>query len=534
MNKIMHKLWAGMMILALFIVALIWIFQIFFLEEYYVSHKIEDVSTKIYQVVNGVDLADPAKTYEELDALAYSENISIEIINRDKKTIYLSSENADVNYAAISKNAENQEYSVTPLSSVRLASGSGGNTVGSGQGGSAGNESGSGSGSGTDSGNGSGAGSGSGQGTGGFMLNRTVTQELLDSALSGEQTVIETVHPRFGFELLIIAIPFKDYAGTNHAALAAMPIAPIDEMIELLNRQLLLITMIMIILSIIISYLIAGSLSRPIKKLTSAAEDIASGKLDVRTDIQSKDEIGALGKAFNKMAEKLQKTEKLRKEIIENVSHELRTPLSIIKGYSETIRDVTGDNKLKRDTQLNIISDESNRLGVMIDDILDYSQIQSGFLSLNYAKFDIADMISNCINKYDIILKESGSRILFENDVEIQVYADRFRIEQVLQNLIKNAVNYSPDGENIEVSLEIMPEKVRVAVKDHGIGIPEEEKDSIWERYYRTKGIKKRKIYGSGLGLSIVKSILDAHDTDYAVISKPGIGTTFWFELKRG
>ena len=511
----MHKLWAGMMVLVLFITASLAVFQVFFLKDLFIDGKVKNVSSSVYEALNGQEISSASGFSDRLDSLAYREDIALEIIDSKGSTIYINGQSPDSTGVEVNLNQTGGTESI----SVSLLAGNGSGSGGSSQ-----------QGSGTESSAAPGQGNGKGSGV---IQDGALKQRLIENGLAGKNAVEETVHPVYGFEVMVLSIAFKAADGNDYVALATIPLAPIDEMIGIMNKVLALAAAVLLLLSGILAFFMSRNLTRPVNKLTAAAEDIEKGNLDSRVDIRSSDELGALGRTFNKMAERLQKTERLRKEIIENVSHELRTPLSIIKGYAETIRDVTGDNKTKRDGQLDIISQESDRLGVLVDDILDYSQIQSGLMELDVTAFDISEMIRDIIRKYEVVLGESGMRIIFSGAAAAAVKGDRVRIEQVLQNLIKNAINYSPEGKDIEIKVVDLDSRARVKVSDQGVGIPEDELEFIWDRYYRTKGIKKRKIYGSGLGLSIVKSILEAHGAAYSVESREGSGTTFWFELDK-
>lgn len=178
-----------------------------------------------------------------------------------------------------------------------------------------------------------------------------------------------------------------------------------------------------------------------------------------------------------------------------------------------------------------MISSEANRLGVMVSDILDYSSMTSEGILLETIGFDLDDLVRDMVSKYQILVKDSSITVGYDSSGQMLINGDRTRLEQVVENLLRNAINYSPDGGAVKVLVTGKDGRVRVEVRDQGVGIPEDELPMIWQRYYRTKGIKKRKIYGSGLGLSIVKSILEAHKALYGVDSVPGDGTTFWFEL---
>lgn len=520
MKKISYKLWAGMMALVFFITVSLAIFQVFFLKDFFISGKVKNVSSTVYEAVNGQDMSSASGVFDKLDSLAYSEDIGLEIVDTEGKSIYI--------------NGQNQPVGVQEIKTVALLSGktSSGNGAGSGDNGYQGGAANGGSG-GTQAQQGGSGSSGQSYGKGGIIQEGQLRQQLIQNGLEGKNTVQEIIHPVYGFEVMVLSIPFKSADGKNYVALATIPLAPIDEMIGIMNRVLAVAAILLILLSGILAFFMSRNITKPLNKLTEAAVEIEQGNLEARVSIKSRDETGALGMTFNKMAERLQKTERFRKEIIENVSHELRTPLSIIKGYAELIRDVTGDNKSKRESQLEVISQEADRLGVIVDDILDYSQIQSGLVELNVTSFDISEMIRDVIMKYSLVLDESSMKINYYGPESVTVKGDKVRVEQILQNLVKNAINYSPEGKDIDIRVTDSGEKAFIEVGDHGAGIPEEELEFIWDRYYRTKGIKKKKIYGSGLGLSIVKSILDAHGATCSVFSKEGEGTTFRFSLDK-
>ncbi len=558
MRKIMHKLWAGMMVLVIFITASLAVFQAFFLKDFFVSSKVDSVSSSVYSAVDGQEVSSTSGLFGKLDSLAYSEDIGLEIVDSSGKTVYINGQNQETGSTEVrnvsllaGKGAAGEDAGNGYSGSQRSTDGSGAGSTGSGSGyGSSGTSGGSeNAGSGTGAGGyGSGADSsgsataqqgsttaGQGYGKGsGVIQEGQLRQQLIQNGLAGRNAVQETVHPVYGFEVMVLSVAFKAADGKDFVALATIPLAPIDEMIGIMNRVLAGAAALLLLLSGIIAFFMSRNITKPLNSLTAAAGEIEQGNLEARASIRSRDETGTLGRTFNRMAERLQKTERFRKEIIENVSHELRTPLSIIKGYSELIRDVTGDNKEKREGQLEVISQEADRLGVIVDDILDYSQIQSGLMELNVDSFDISEMARNVIRKYELALGESGMKINFSGPEALSVKGDKVRIEQVLQNLVKNAINYSPEGKDIDIRVADSEGKALVEVSDHGLGIPEEELDFIWDRYYRTKGIKKKKIYGSGLGLSIVKSILDAHEASCSVESREGVGTTFRFSLKKG
>jgi signal transduction histidine kinase len=225
--------------------------------------------------------------------------------------------------------------------------------------------------------------------------------------------------------------------------------------------------------------------------------------------------------------------DQLRKDIVANVSHEIRTPISLIKGYAETIKDVSGDNAEKREKQLGIIIEESDRLSNIVEDILNLSQIQAGYANLVIGPINMESLLQRLIKRFEILSETTGVGIMWERTGNIPLEGDEARIEQVMYNLVNNAFNHSPRGSFISINISDKGDSCRVEVADNGEGIAEDDLKYIWERFYKADKSGNRKKTGSGLGLSIVKGILEAHQAPFGVRSSLGEGTVFWFELDK-
>jgi len=260
---------------------------------------------------------------------------------------------------------------------------------------------------------------------------------------------------------------------------------------------------------------------------------MASGDFSARINTKKQDEIGKLAQTINHLGQQLSKIEQLRKDLIANVSHELRTPLSLIRGYAETIRDVSGDFPEKREKQLAIIIEETERLNIIVEDILNLSQLQSGYIKLNKSTFMIKETMDAVVKRYDVLSEKTGVRLIQHSTSDAFLEADEARIEQVLFNLMNNAFNHTPSGGIITLRTIDLPESVRFEVSDTGMGILEEDILHIWDRYYKADNTSSSKSIGTGLGLAIVKGVLEAHQAAFGVDSKKDEGTTFWFELKK-
>lgn len=309
-------------------------------------------------------------------------------------------------------------------------------------------------------------------------------------------------------------------------------LADLDAASRTLNQQLWIITVVLVVLSVILAVFLSGKMAKPIRAVTDAARDLAAGHMDVRLRVKSKDEIGQLTEALNDLGEELGRTEKLRRELISNVSHELRSPLAVIQGYAETVRDVTWPNEAKRTEQLNIIVSEASRLSRVVRDILDYSRLEAGVGEIRLSNFTLCPLFEQLRNEYEGLAAERRLAI-HTACPETEARFDRDRFEQVMHNLLSNALNHADVDSVVDVAAEERDGRVRVEVRNRGADIPPDELSRIWERYYRAgHSGSGEKPLGTGLGLAIVRSILEKHGVSYGAVSENGL-TVFWFETVR-
>ena len=306
-------------------------------------------------------------------------------------------------------------------------------------------------------------------------------------------------------------------------------ITPVNATVETIRVQLLYISIILIVLSLIIAFLISRKISNPISKINESAKRLANKDYSIEFSGSGYLEIEELNNTLNVAARELSKVEGLRREFISNVSHDLKTPLTMIAGYAEVMRDIPGENTPEN---VQVIIEESKRLNNLVNDILDISQIESGNKSLNLKKFNITESIESIKNRFSILLKNENYTINFSYKDSVYVLADDLKISQVIYNLINNAVEHTKERNVIEIIQEEKDDFVIINVIDKGEGIKEEDIPYIWDRYYKKSRNYKRERFGTGLGLSIVKGILEMHDAKYGVESKEGEGSRFWFKLK--
>lgn len=320
--------------------------------------------------------------------------------------------------------------------------------------------------------------------------------------------------------------------GTPFIITAVMPLAPVQEAALSIRNQFLIIAAILIIMSAAAAVVITGSLTKNIVKITNAAKQVASGNLDVDVAIDTNDELGDLSVSFSEMTREIAKVNILQKELVANISHDMRTPLTMIKGYAETIRDLTGNDPALRERQLDIIVEESNRLNTLVSDVMDLSLLQAGQSPLSLSTFDIVETVRTILARFQLLEQADDFTFLLEGASQAFVRADLVRIEQVLYNLINNAVNHIGEEKRITVSITRGNEEYYVvSVVDTGMGIAQEDLPLIWDRYYKPYKKTERKGIGTGLGLSIVKAILTNHNSEFGVTSTIGVGSRFWFTL---
>ena len=335
------------------------------------------------------------------------------------------------------------------------------------------------------------------------------------------------INPLYDTKTLIYAKKYND----DVVIFVNASLEPLDNTISILSNQLVIVTIIVSLLAFIIGYFISKRISKPIEKMNENALKLANGNYDFKFDNNSKiSEIDELANTLNYAKNELEHTDELRRDLLANVSHDLKTPLTMIKGYAEMIRDLNYNNEEKRNANLNVIIEETERLNILVEDILTLSKIQANKDTLNKEEFDLVLLINNIIKRYSIYKETEGYIFEVNTPNEVIVKADKKKIEQVIYNLINNAINYTGDDNKIIINV-IKDKKIRVEIKDTGKGIKKEDLPHIWEKYYHSKKKHKRNVIGTGIGLSIVKTILESHNFKYGVESKRNKGTTFYFEI---
>ena len=302
---------------------------------------------------------------------------------------------------------------------------------------------------------------------------------------------------------------------------------------SLIKSQLIYLTLLTILLSIMIAMFLSRRIAKPISDMTKKATKLADGNYNLVFKNTGINELDELANSLNYLEQEVSKTDTYRRDLMANVSHDLKTPLTMIKAYAEMIKDITIDDKEKTIKNLDVIIEETERLNILVNDILELSKLQNNQDNLDIEEFDIVSLIKDILRRYEIIKETENYNLILESPESIIVKADKKRISQVIYNLINNAVNYTGDDLRVIVRLTEESKDCLVEIIDTGKGIDEEDLQNIWNRYYKQEKNHKRNIVGTGLGLSIVKNILEQHHFDYGVKSIKNHGTTFYFKIKK-
>jgi len=358
-------------------------------------------------------------------------------------------------------------------------------------------------------------------------------------ALRGEDSYIGSLRAEF----MDVAVPIVSNSG---GASYVVYIIDNKQTVQSLNAEILSrilqAVLIGLVIAVAISLIISRALLSPIRGMTKAAEAMADGDFSRKISVESEDEIGILSKTFNDMAkqietmlEELKNAEKLRREFVANVSHELRTPLTNIRSYAETISD---DRAIPQETEeefLRVIINESDRMTKIVQDLLELSRFDSGASELSIEEFSIEKSLRDVYAAIALDARKRDHVINLELEWKLpKVRGDRARIEQVLMNIMSNALKYTPDGGTIGIFSGTSYGNVWVRIEDTGVGIPKDDLVRVFDRFYRVDKARSRESGGTGLGLSIAKEIVTKHGGDITIKSTPGVGTAVTVTLPIG
>ena len=362
--------------------------------------------------------------------------------------------------------------------------------------------------------------------------NKRVSDVISDfdpTATGNKSYMVGRYFNSFDEDYLSVSAPITGNFRTYGYVVIHLPMRNVTQSQYHILNIVYITSLIVFLLSMIILIVFQRIVYSPLKKITDGAKAYAEGDLKYEINVNSNDEMGYLAATLNYMSDKLDDTENYQKKFISNVSHDFRSPLTSIKGYLEAILDGTIPLEML-EKYLNRVIDETKRLTKLTESILSLDSIES--VKLNKTNFDINEMIRNTASSFEVQCNSKNITIeLIFINVSQYVFADFGKIEQVLYNLIDNAIKFSSQNSSITIQTSIKKEKLFVSVKDTGIGIAKNEQSKVFDRFYKSDLSRGKDKKGTGLGLAIVKEILQTHGENIDVISTVGIGTEFIFSL---
>lgn len=380
--------------------------------------------------------------------------------------------------------------------------------------------------------------------------------EIMFSAQSQEAVLIEntesyivekTPDTRLKSDYLVLCGTLQN----GNQILLRTALESIKESVGIANRFLAYVGIASVILCAIILYFVTKRITNPILQLAEISKRMTNLDFEAKFHSRGENEIDFLGEHMNQMSETLEKTiselksannqlkidiekkeqiDEMRKEFISNVSHELKTPIALIQGYAEGLQECINDDAESREFYCDVIMDEAEKMNRMVKNLLTLNQLESGNEQVVFERFDIVELIQGVINATAILREQNGIDLTFQIEEPMYVWADEFKTEQVLTNYISNAIHYASGEKRIVITVKNIEGIVRISVFNTGAPIPESEVEHIWEKFYKVDKARTREYGGNGIGLSIVKAIMESFHRDCGVINYED-GVEFWFEL---
>jgi signal transduction histidine kinase len=282
------------------------------------------------------------------------------------------------------------------------------------------------------------------------------------------------------------------------------------------------------LIALLLARWMARGMTQPLRDMAAAVRRMEVGDYTARVQTSSRDEVGQLAQAFNRMSAELGNLERSRRDLVANVSHELKTPIAAIRAHLENLADGVEEPDPRT---LQVMLLQTERLGRLVDQLLDLSRLESGEVLLDRAVMPLAPLVSRVFSEISVGRSVTDVRLEGDIDPDLMVRADPERIHQVLFNLVDNAVRFTPPGGEVRITARLEDDRVQVTVADTGVGIPQEHLPRLFERFYRVDPARSRDDGGTGIGLAIARSVVEAHGGRIVAESIPGHGSTFTFDL---
>ncbi len=325
----------------------------------------------------------------------------------------------------------------------------------------------------------------------------------------------------------------------------------IRESVSISNHFLAYVGLISILTSVFLVIWLSNRVTKPILELAKISERMKHLDFEAKYAGNDKTEIAILGNNINEMSEALEKTiselrtannellkdierkdqvDERRREFLSNVSHELKTPIALIQGYAEGLKEGINDDEESREFYCDVIMDEASRMNALVKNLLTLNQLEAGIDVVNMERFDVAALVKNYIASADILIRQKEISVRMEDYGPVYVWGDEFRVEEVFMNYFTNAINYARNDKIIDVKIVKSDGTARISVFNTGSPIPQESVEHLWEKFYKVDKARTREYGGSGIGLSIVKAVMESMNQEYGVINYDN-GVEFWFEL---
>lgn len=362
----------------------------------------------------------------------------------------------------------------------------------------------------------------------GFQLDESAQMPDYQAALASADGVGEYVGELNGEKVMAISSLSK-IAGEELSAMRyVVSLTNVDRQIYMMIGLLLLLAFAIICFVIFSSSYFVNSIIRPIGEMNNTTRQIAQGDFNVRLEASSDDEIGELCRSINEMAEGLSRSEQIKNDFISSVSHELRTPLTAIRGWGETLINDADLDPQTAQKGVQIIMGETQRLSNMVEELLDFSRMQSGRLKMNSQQMDAVAELSDAVMMYTQQARRDQKELIYdEPECMAPMMGDRDRLRQVFVNILDNALKYSDSGDSVTVEAKVRDDSFVVAIKDTGVGISQEDLPQVKNKFYKGKSTRR----GSGIGLAVADEIIAMHGGSLDISSQKGVGTTVTITL---
>ena len=329
------------------------------------------------------------------------------------------------------------------------------------------------------------------------------------------------------------------------------PLESIKESAEISNRFFIYIGCAMVVISMILVWYFSKRLTDPIHELAVLSDKMANLDFEAKYTSGGDNEIGELGANFNRMSEKLEsaiselksannslqkdierkeKMEEMRNEFLGNVSHELKTPIALIQGYAEGLKEGVNDDPESREFYCDVIMDEATKMNQMVKNLLTLNQLEFGDEEIAFERFNLTELIQGILQSMEIMAQQKEAKVIFRQTEPVYVWADEYKVEQVIRNYVSNAFHHVDGEKVIEVKIQMADGKAKTSVFNTGTPIPEKDIPHIWDKFYKVDKAHTREYGGNGIGLSIVKAIMESFHQKYGVNNYDN-GVEFWFQL---